>query len=223
MLAGPHPSRLACRAHQETKARRTRRERTLPGTHRAGDACPYYLFHPRVPRVARNLLGSNLDLIVLLRDPATRAWSHHRHEVRLGIETLDFEEAVEAEPRRLAGEEARLLRDSTAVSGAHEHFSYLARGRYAEQLERWFEVFERDRCLVLFAEEFFEDPAAGTRRAEEHLRLDSAPPPTTDAVTNRGDGTIPPADTMRRIRERFGPENDRLAALLGRPLPWPES
>ena len=68
-----------------------------------GEASPYYLFHPHVPhRVAEHL--PRVKLIALLRDPVGRAYSHYQHEVARGFETLSFEEAIEAEPARLAGE-----------------------------------------------------------------------------------------------------------------------
>ncbi|HEV2894458.1 MAG TPA: sulfotransferase, partial [Actinomycetota bacterium] len=75
---------------------------------RTGEASPYYLFHPHVPaRVAEHL--PQVRLIALLRDPVGRAYSHYQHEVARGFETLSFEEAIEAEPARLAGETQRML------------------------------------------------------------------------------------------------------------------
>lgn len=223
ILAGPHPSRSRCRSLQETVFRRARLQRRLGGRCRAGDACPYYLFHPRTPTIARDLLGPEIDLVVLLRDPALRAWSHHRHERRLGIETLEFEEAIAQEPARLAGETRRLLDDPAAVSGPHEHFSYLARGRYAEQLERWFEAFGSERVLVLFSEDHFEDPEGTSNRVLERLGLPPNPAAPPLPIANRGDGQAPPPATLDRLRAHFAPLNDRLAGLLGRPVPWPGS
>jgi hypothetical protein len=46
-----------------------------------------------------------------------------------------------------------------AISYAHEHYSYVARGRYAEQLERWQTAFGAERLLILISEEFQADPA----------------------------------------------------------------
>src|SRR5690242_8679107 len=40
-----------------------------------GEATPYYLFHPRVPKRVRNW-NPNVKLIVLLRNPVDRAYSH---------------------------------------------------------------------------------------------------------------------------------------------------
>ena len=223
ILAGPRPSRSRCRSLQETVFRRAGLRRRLGGRFRAGDACPYYLFHPRTPRIARDLLGPELDLVVLLRDPALRAWSHHRHETRLGVETLDFEDAIEQEPTRLAGETRRLLDHPEAVSGPHEHFSYLARGRYAEQLERWFESFGSERTLVLFSEDHFADPDGTGDRVLDWLGLPPGPSAEPSPIANRGDGQAPPPGVLDRLRTQFAPENERLARLLGRPVPWPDA
>ena len=220
VLVGPRPSQLACRAFQETRGRRRHAEREHGGSTRAGDACPYYLFHPRAPKVARDLLGPDLDLIVLLRDPALRAWSHHRHAVRHGFEPLDFAAAIDAEPDRLAGEETRLTTDPTAVSGPHQHWSYIARGRYATQLERWFDAFPRDRFLIVFSEAFFSDPADVLRRVEDHLGLPATPEPSIGDIANRGDGSRPDDATLHGLRDRFAEDDRRLATLLGGPLPW---
>lgn len=151
-----------------------------------------------------------------------RAWSHHRHELRLGVETLDFETAIAREAERLEGETLRLLRDPGATSGPHEHFSYLARGRYADQLRAWFDAFGRERCLVLFSEEHFAQPETTANQVLAHLGLPPNPPPRDEDVSNRGDGTLPPPDTLRRLREHFAPHNEMLADLLQRTLPWPD-
>ena len=92
-----------------------------------GEASPYYLFHPAVPaRVAAELPG--VLLVALLRDPVPRAYSQYQLSVRDGHEQLGFEEALRAEPDRLAGEEARLLSDRAYRADAHRHQSYAARG-----------------------------------------------------------------------------------------------
>jgi len=89
-----------------------------------------------VPERVRALVP-DARLVVLLRDPVARALSHYHHEVALGMEPLTFKAALEAEPERLDGEERRLVQFPGYVSVAHQHHSYLARGRYHEQLERW--------------------------------------------------------------------------------------
>ena len=220
VLSGPRPTASKCRSFQELRRRRATVEREQGGPCRAGDACPYYLHHPRAPKAARRLLGPDLDFIVLLRDPVARAWSHHRHERRLGLEPLDFEAAIAAEPDRLAGEERRLRDDPDATSGPHEHFSYLDRGRYAVQLARWFEAFDRDRFLIIFSEDYFDDPGAAVADAHRHLGLPPIEAGPGEAPRNSGDGSHPPPDLAARLRDQFAEDDERLAELLQRRPPW---
>ena len=153
-----------------------------------GEASPYYLFHPLVPhRVAEHL--PRVKLIALLRDLVGRAYSHYQHEVARGFETLSFEEAIEAEPARLAGEAERLLAEPLYHSFAHQHHSYLARGRYHEQLERWRARFDDEQLLVLSSERFFAEPERTFRQVLDFLELPAftpTPSRSTTATTTGG-------------------------------------
>jgi hypothetical protein len=191
-----------------------------------GEATPYYLFHPHAPaRAARTVPGARL--ILLLRDPVDRAYSHYQHRVRKGIETLGFEDAVEAEGERLRGELERMLQDERYVSFNHQHFSYLSRGVYADQIPAWAERFGEDRMLVLKTEDLFERPAPAFRRVLDFLGL---PPwrPRSFKVRDSGSGAegsaerYPPMNpgTRRRLAGHFRPHNARLYEYLGRDLGW---
>ncbi len=184
----------------------------------AGEASPYYLFHPLVPaRVAGDLPRARL--IVLLRNPIERAYSQHNHERALGFETLGFEQAIGREPERLRGEEERIARVPGYASFAHQHHSYLARGRYAHQLERWFSRVERERMLVLSAEELFERPAEVVLEAQRFLGLEALPP--ADLTARNARSYAPLDDAVRaRLRDAFRADNERLYELLGRDFGW---
>jgi Sulfotransferase domain len=177
-----------------------------------GEASPYYLFHPDVPRRVERYLP-HARFVVLVRDPVDRAYSHYRHERALGHERLAFEEALEAEERRLAGEEQRLLTDERYVSFAHRHFSYFARGRYAVQLRRWFDRFPRDRFMVLASEALFSDPQATVRRV---LRFVGAQPTDVRLPTppRAAAGPPLPQGTRDALWNRYREQNADLARLV---------
>ena len=99
------------------------------------EASTGYLFHPLAPERAKALLP-DARLIALVRDPVSRAYSHYQHEVALGREPLSFEDAIDAEDERMQGELERMLADPAYFSHAWWNYTYLARGLYAEQLER---------------------------------------------------------------------------------------
>ena len=182
-----------------------------------GEASPSYLFHPFAPeRVARLLPGARI--VALVRNPIDRALSHYHHEVALGREKLPFEEALAQEDARMAGELER-MRDPRYFSHAWWNFTYLSRGRYAEQLERWLQVVPRERLLVIPSEDLLERPGETYGQVLDFL---GAPAHELDAyprVFVREYAGMDP-HTRERLREHFGEPNRRLYDLLGRDLGW---
>lgn len=177
----------------------------------AAEATPYYLFHPAVPARVRADLP-DVRLVALLRDPVARAISHHQREVRLGREPLSLADAIDAESERLASEAGRF-------EGEHHRFhSYLARGRYVEQLERWFSVFPRERFLILRSEDFYAEPEKALQACAAFLGLGSWSPEPVKRLQAGGAAGAPDA-LLERLHAYFEPHNRRLAELLG----WGES
>lgn len=112
-----------------------------------GDKSPYYLFHPLVPqRVAHTF--PNVKIIMILRNPVDRAYSQYWMNVDVKRETLSFEEAIKAEPKRLAGEKKKMLKDPTYNSQNYQHFSYLSRGVYVNQVKRWLSHFQENKSSL---------------------------------------------------------------------------
>jgi len=182
------------------------------------DSSPYYLFHPLVAQRAHALLPG-AKLIALLRDPVRRAYSHYWHERDKGREQLSFEEALAAEPARIERAGEQLAAGEIQSSRDHQHFSYLARGRYAAQLERWLALYPRQQLLVLRFEALVKDPLAVLNQALGFLGL---PPMAAARLEPRNTRQYPAMDpaTAERLRAYFEPENQRLAALLGQPPGW---
>jgi Sulfotransferase domain len=185
---------------------------------RTGEASPYYLFHPLVPQRVAELLPQ-VKLIALLRDPVVRAYSHYQHEVARGFETLSFEEAIAAEPARLAGEVERMLAEPLHHSFAHQHHSYLARGRYHEQLATWRALFDDSQLLVLSSERFFAEPGRWFKQVLDFLEL---PAFTPDAFErhNAYDYRQMGGEVRERLVEHYREPNRRLYQSLGDDFGW---
>jgi Sulfotransferase domain len=184
-----------------------------------GEGSPYYLFHPQVPvRVAR--VAPDARLIVMLRDPVERAYSHYQQEYARGFEDAEsFERALELEPQRLEGEQERMAADPGYRSRAHQHHSYIARGLYLEQIEAWRAHFAPEQMLILHTERFFADPASGMQEVQRFLGLDPAPAAEYPAHNARGYSPMDPA-TRRMLTDRFAEPNRRLYAYLGVDYGW---
>jgi Sulfotransferase domain len=215
---GFHESLAWYRSHFPTvlAARYTRIRRGVDLV--TGEASPYYLFHPRVPeRVAEAL--PNVKLIVLLRDPVERAYSHYANEVARGYEELPFERALDREAGRLKGESEKLETDPSYYSFAHQHYSYLARGLYLEQIVRWRSFFRRDQLQIQSAERFFADPPAVLADVHDFLGVERRPLAAYEEHNARR------REPMRRVtrewlEEFFAEPNRRLFDYLGVDFGW---
>jgi len=183
-----------------------------------GEASPSYLFHPLAPERVASLMPA-AKLIAVLRNPVDRAFSHYQHEVALGREELSFEEALDQEDARMQGELERMVRDPEYFSHAWWSYTYAARGRYADQLERWFAAFPRDQVLVLISEELLQEPAENYARTLDFLGAGRHELSSFPRIFARKYDEMSPA-TRERLENDFAEPNRRLAELLSRDLPW---
>lgn len=92
-----------------------------------GEITPaYHRFPEVIPRI-KQTLGENTKIIILLREPRQRAFSHYIHDFANRPEVTDL-----------------------------VYKRYLSTTRYAPVLEEYFKAFGKERCLVLvFEEDFF--------------------------------------------------------------------
>lgn len=183
-----------------------------------GEATPAYLFLPRTPRHVIKLLPE-IKCIAMLRNPVDRAFSHYQMQVHRGLEPLSFPDALDAEPGRITD---HLLR---ASAEDHYHpnlarFSYLARGLYAQQLQRWFDLLPVNRLLVLSSEELFADPPTVANQVFEFLGLPGTDRPGRYPARNKQ--SYDPLDPRMRLQlsEYFYRPNQTLYRLLGRSFDW---
>lgn len=182
------------------------------------ESSPYYLFHPLAPRrIGTDLPG--VKVIVLVRDPAERAYSAHAHELARGFETEPFERALALEEERLLGEEARLIVQPSYQSHAHRHQAYVRRGEYATQLQRMADEVGRDNVFVVDSQQFFTDPDVIFRRVMRFLGLPWVPSITFDRHNARG--RSPMSDGMRtHLDDHFLPHDMLLMPWLGATPSW---
>jgi Sulfotransferase family len=211
-----------------------------------GEASTSYLWDAdaaeRIHRVA-----PDASILIMLRDPVERAYSQYWNDVREGIETRPFPDALAEEQRSGPG-----IWGVTSL--------YIDCGRYADQVERYLDRFG-DRVLVSFFEDFVADQAgtvadiqsflgvepAGVEAGTSRMNPSSLPrnplsrrilgsgrlrtlarATVPRALRARGRGALlkeispPPMDPKARalLVDLFRAEADRVAALLGRQTPW---
>jgi Sulfotransferase domain len=206
------------RSHFATVPYRWTREQLNHAPTVTGDSDPYYMYHPLVPRRVRRAMP-DAKLVIMLRDPVRRAYSHYLERVANGVETLTFPAALEAESQRLAGEVDRITSEPYYYSRAHDWYSYRDRGVYAPQIRRWFEEFPREQVLVLASESFFEDQQSVVDEVTAFLGIRPYRPTDPVRFNTRFTEEMEPA-TRRELAAFFAPHNRDLYALLGRDFGW---
>lgn len=183
-----------------------------------GEASPYYLFHPlAAQRIFETL--PDVRLIVLLRNPIDRAYSHYYLNIRRGREELSFEEAIKAEPKRLAGEEERIKADEYHPMYTHKTFSYLSRGIYARQLKRWFRFFSREQILVIKSEDLYGNFQSTYKKVMGFLTLPNRQLHNRKTF-NAGNYDPINISTREKLESFYEPHNAQLYELLGTDFGW---
>ena len=184
-----------------------------------GEATPYYMFHPHACKRIAAILP-NVKLIALLRNPVDRAYSHYHNKIRGGRENLTFEEAIESEPRRLAGELEKMLIDESYFSVHHGHHGYLSRGLYVEQIKAWHACVPKEQLLIVDSETFFADPQGIYDKVCALLGL--APYRIRELIVNNpGDyDQKMPAALRKKLIDYFAPHNEELFGYLGVRFDW---
>lgn len=132
-----------------------------------GEASTGYTKRPTfedVPKRARNVLGENLKVIYLVREPVARAISHHHHTSRISKTSTTFDEAVKSD---------------------HTLINY---GRYAMQIEPWLRTLgSKSVCIVRF-ESYIIDRRGTAERLCRFLGVEPRPERIeADRIFNRSE------------------------------------
>lgn len=163
-----------------------------------GDASAMQLYVPGTEaRISDEL--PNARFVVVLRDPVQRAFSSWLHLVRDDREWLSFEAALDAEPERIAADWIPL-------------WHYVAVGRYAEQLTRWFEHTSPERFHILLHDDLRSDPVAALRDVFRFLDVD--PNVEVDTTLERNVSGVPKSRALQRMLSRPHPVKDAAKRLL---------
>ena len=138
--------------------------REANGARAIGEASTSYLWDEQTPaRIKAAAPGAKI--IIMLREPAARAYSHYLNDVREGIEKRPFLQALQedhAQPRK----------------GWGISHLYVELGLYAGQVRRYLASFPESNVLVLFFEEFSADAKSILRKVWGFLNLEA--PPSVD-------------------------------------------
>ena len=126
-----------------------------------GEASPLYLC---IPKTAERIhqYESNMKLVVMLRNPIDRAFSHFVYAGANGRESLfDFDAAIQQE---------NINEPNIWIGERH----YIRLGFYYAQLKRYFQIFDRSQIKVCLYEDFAIDPRKVIKEIFHFLEVDNS-------------------------------------------------
>lgn len=178
------------------------------------EASPSYLPSPDAIRRIRRMLPDAL-LVVVLRDPVARAFSHYQHDKARRRQSRSFADVVAEGIDR-----NRDLRPTLNQTIDRPLLDYVARGYYALQLGVVLSEFPREQVEVIDSGDLFADTNGVCRRLFARLGLEAIDL-RTDKIFNRGyyRETIDPS-AAEGLREHYRPHDEFLGELLGRRFSW---
>lgn len=138
-----------------------------------GEASTGYLHTPGVAERIRTYVPE-AGLMAILRNPVDRAYSAFLHAQREGLEpAADFEQALQEEPSRVRNRWIGLTLYATV-------------GMYAEQLERYLDVFPCEQIRVYLFDDLAREPMRLAQDAFRYLGVSDSFQPDVSTPANRG-------------------------------------
>jgi len=209
-----HRGPLWYRSYFPTKYR-MREDRFSGQRYITGDGATDYLYSPKAPKRVRELLPDT-KLLLALRNPVDRAYSHYQHIHRNGWEPLSFEDAIEQEEQRL---QTDVPEDEYLP--AFRRYGYVKKGLYADYLKNWLEIFPKEQIFILRSEDFFNDEDALRVYCQvqeflglpiwKHIKFKNVNPGKYQDMLPK---------TRQKLTEYYTPHNQRLYELVGRDFEW---
>lgn len=165
------------------------------------------MFSPKAIARARELIP-NAKLIVALRNPIDRAFSAWQFAVERGLEERTFDQVVEEE---VSG----VPYDDNVVNMAY--MDYLARGKYAVQLEKLYLYFPREQVHIILFEEMLNDPSKIIRGVCNFLEVAEFVPEFAARNITQGGARF---RWIQRLLYMPRKKNDAIAQLVRKLLPY---
>ena len=189
-----------------------------------GESTPHYIIYPHTPKRIYSILP-NVKLIILVRNPVYRTFSHYHHTLRNGsrggIENLSFEMAISKEEKRLSGEFEKMIEDENYYSYNYWVFSYLKRSIYIDQINSWLKYFTKKQILIIKTEDLHDKPKETLKEVFSFLNIPNYKINFKSFnVANYHNSHKINEKTKEYLIKYFKPHNQCLYEFLGKNLNW---
>jgi hypothetical protein len=179
---------------------------------------PYLHFLELAHQVARHL--PNAKVVIPLRDPAERFYSHWKWEVFMSGRQRALQLPFLATFPAYVDKALEAFPDCTMYTrvGAQP----LQTSIYWQSVREWISAMGEQNVLVLDISEYFRERAGFMRKIHDFVGLPAVTMPALTGVINENPLRLPPADphSMAKLREFFRPRNDKLWEVIGKRFDW---
>jgi hypothetical protein len=183
-----------------------------------GEASTGYILNPHaLKRIAK--VVPQAKIILMLRNPVDRAYSHYQHTLRMKRETLPFEEAVRRETERIGNAWKSMVEDENYYNLDIARYAYLKTGLYIDQVRVLMRLFSREQVLIIKNEDFDADPAGIVKQVLEFLDVRSQQS-LAYSRHNTGEYLDMDAKVRKNLIEYFRPYNQQLYEFLDVNFGW---
>lgn len=136
-----------------------------------GEASALYLIDPQAPELIYKKLP-HARIIIILRDPIERAYSHYLHAIRVGSEKLPFSDAIKnAYDEKIKGVES--------TKGL-----LLEIGYYSKPVKKYLDIFGKNQVKIIIFEEFIQNSDKIIKEILNFLGIEYSSPIITTKVYN---------------------------------------
>ena len=164
-------------------------------------------------------VNPNQKIIVILRNPVDRAYSHYHVNVKEKSEKRSFEDAIFEEMNRIKSERIIQNKNKNLRVFTPNNIHYLKKGFYALQLKSWFKIFPREQILVLSTEEFQEDQNIIYKKIFDFLNIPNMKIKSTEKM-EKGNYIPMKDETRKLLLDYFRQYNYELFELINSEFDW---
>lgn len=185
----------------------------------AGEATPDYIIYPQVAKLIKEHIP-NVKLIVLLRNPIDRAFSHYKHNISKKREWHSFEDALKYEEIRTNLDYIDIYTTRKDTIKNYCNFSYKRKGIYVEQLQWIYNYFNKNQVLIVESERLFSRSDETIHGVTEFLGLR---PLSFSSYPAKGVSKLDlslNARTRDKLGKYFSDHNQSLFSLIGKSFDW---
>lgn len=184
-----------------------------------GEASPLYVIHPFVPARIYELVPK-VKIIILLRNPVDRAYSHYQHAYLADQESATFEETITEDDNRWNIFSKQLSNDEIHdYDVKYIKTPYVSFGKYIEHIKSWYETFPKEQILVLKLEDLENNLHNTLKRTFQFLDLPNFTIQDTDKKNVREYDKMEPK-IRNLLIDYYRPYNKKLEEFLEMRLNW---